>query len=260
MIVAIDERLIGALHVGGLKASELHAERESHLVFQASTIAALLDGAYDGDVSFAELEGHGDLGLGTLNGCDGEMIAIDGRFLRADVEGRIHEVPPSAKTPFAVLTFFSPGHRLEVTEPLAQEELLALIDGKIGHPEEVHALRIEGRFQRVHARSVPKQRKPYRPLAEVVADQHVFDFSEVEGTAVGFRFPAREEGLNVPGYHLHFVTADRTRGGHVLDCTLAAGAIEVDDSVEVHLELPTGVELGGGEDDGDELDRVEHRG
>jgi acetolactate decarboxylase len=258
--VALDERLIAALHVQSLPASELEAEHEQHVIFQASTVAALLDGAYDGDVSFAELEGHGDHGLGTLNGCDGEMIAVDGRFLRADVDGRLHDIPGSAKTPFAVLTFFAPTHRFEVDEPLSQEELFALIDREVGHPERVHALRIDGRFGFVHARSVPKQSKPYRPLVEVIADQHVFDFDDAEGTVVGFRFPKREEGLNVPGYHLHFVDSERRRGGHVLDCSLASGAVAVDDSVEVRLELPAGVELGDRGDDDDALDRVEHGG
>jgi acetolactate decarboxylase len=62
--MAIDERLVGALHLERLKGTDLHAEHELHVVFQASSIAALLDGAYDGDVTFAELEGHGDLGEG----------------------------------------------------------------------------------------------------------------------------------------------------------------------------------------------------
>ncbi len=84
----LDERWIRSLHVETLREEELHAEREPHVLFQASTIGALLEGAYDGDLSFAELAEHGDLGLGTLNGLDGEMIALDGRFYRADVEGR----------------------------------------------------------------------------------------------------------------------------------------------------------------------------
>ncbi|MEK6278335.1 MAG: acetolactate decarboxylase [Actinomycetota bacterium] len=242
--MAIDERLIGALHVDRLRATDLHAESEPHVVFQASSIAALLDG-YDGDVTFAELEEHGDLGLGTLNGCDGEMIAVDGRFLRADAEGNIHEIPPSARTPFAVLTFFDPRHRLRIAGPLDEEELLATIDREVGHPDVVHAMRVEGRFGHVRARSVPRQSKPYRPLVEVVADQRVFEFTDVRGTIVGFRFPDYAEGLNVPGYHLHFVTSDRTRGGHVLDCSVGEATIEVDDSVDVHLEVPAGVEVGG---------------
>ena len=259
--MAVDEQLIGALHVQSLSEGDLaagagHRERG---IFQASTIASLLDGNYDGDVSFAELEGHGEIGLGTLNGCDGEMIAVDGRFLRADAGGDIHEVPPEARTPFAVLAHFRPSHRFELAGVGSEDELGAAIDREVGHPEQVHALRIEGRFARVHARSVPKQVPPYRPLAEVIADQRVFDFEDADGTIVGFRFPRREEGLNVPGYHLHFVTDDRSRGGHVLDCALAAGTVEVDDSVEVHLELPPGVELGSGEDAG-AVRRVEREG
>src|SRR5436189_2289674 len=99
----LDERLIKALHVEALRHSQLHAEHEPHVLFQASTIGALIDGAYDGDVTFAELAQHGDLGLGTLNGLDGEMLALDGHFLRADLEGNVHEIDPAAKTPFAVM-------------------------------------------------------------------------------------------------------------------------------------------------------------
>ena len=77
----LDERWIRSLHVEALRQEDLHAEREPHVLFQASTIGALLDGAYDGDLSFAELAEHGDLGLGTLNGLDGEMIALDGELL-----------------------------------------------------------------------------------------------------------------------------------------------------------------------------------
>ena len=85
----LDERWIRALHVQSMREEDLHAEHEHHVLFQASTIGALLDGAYDGDLSFAELAEHGDFGLGTLNGLDGEMIAIDGSFYRADVDGAV---------------------------------------------------------------------------------------------------------------------------------------------------------------------------
>jgi acetolactate decarboxylase len=260
--VAVDESLIGALHVQALRAADLPAER-AHETFQASTIAALLDGAYDGDVSFAELRRHGDLGLGTLDGCDGEMIAVDGEFMRADVKGDMHPVPPTAKTPFAVLTFFTPTHSFHNGERLEYEQLLALIDRRIGHLDQVHSLRIDGRFERLRARSVPKQEKPYRPLLEVIADQNVFEFDEIEGTLVGFRFPDYAQGINVPGYHLHFVDAARKRGGHLLDCVTCDVEIAVDDSVDLHAELPPGVELGTPatqRDGGDVLDRVEHDG
>src|SRR4051794_23908197 len=100
-----------------MREAELDAEHEAHVLFQASTIGALLEGAYDGDLSFAELAEHGDLGLGTLNGLDGEMIAIDGRFYRADVDGAVGEVDPETKTPFAVVTRFEPTIDFQVDGP-----------------------------------------------------------------------------------------------------------------------------------------------
>src|SRR5215213_60827 len=124
----LDERMVTALHVQSLREQELHAEHEPHVLFQASTIGALLDGAYEGDVTFAELAEHGDLGLGTLNSLDGEMIAVDGSFYRADVDGDVSAVDPRRRTPFAVLTWFTPTQELEIDEPLSHEELLALLD------------------------------------------------------------------------------------------------------------------------------------
>src|SRR3954454_12673301 len=121
----LDDRLVKALHVSALREQELHAEHEPHVLFQASTIGALLDGAYEGDVTFAELAEHGDLGLGTLNALDGEMIAVDGSFYRADVEGAINEVDPETRTPFAVLTWFTPTTEVEISEPVSHEEMMA---------------------------------------------------------------------------------------------------------------------------------------
>src|SRR6201747_3330428 len=103
-----DERWIRSLHVESMRRADLHAEREPHVLFQASTIGALLAGAFDGDLSFAELAEHGDLGLGTLNRLDGEMIALDGEFFRADVDGVVSPIAATAKTPFAVVARFEP--------------------------------------------------------------------------------------------------------------------------------------------------------
>src|SRR4051812_13132899 len=193
----LDERLVKALHVSSLRADELHAEREPHVLFQASTIGALLDGAYEGDVTFAELADHGDLGLGTLNGLDGEMIAVDGRFFRADRNGTVREVDPSQRTPFAVLTWFEPAVGIEVDDPISYDDLLALLDAHLPEGTVACAVQIDGWFESVHARSVPRQEPPYRPLAEVVRTQTVFDLAGVEGTMVGFRFPDYSEGLEV---------------------------------------------------------------
>jgi acetolactate decarboxylase len=259
--VAIDQRLIKALHVETLRKQDMHAEREPHVLFQASTLEALLESNYDGEVSFAELAEHGDLGLGTLDAVDGEMIAVDGEFFRAAADGSVSRVEPSRKTPFAVVTFFQPTHRFELSEPSHHDAFIEALDARLGDPTTAHALRVDGRFERVHARSVPRQRKPYPPMTEVAARQRVFDLEDVEGTMLGFRFPDYASGINVPGYHLHFVTADRTRGGHVLECSPDGVVVWVDDSIDVHVELPPGVELASPEATSRAvLDRVERQG
>jgi acetolactate decarboxylase len=240
----LDERWIRSLHVESMRRADLHRDREPHVLFQASTIGALLDGGFEGDLSFAELAEHGDLGLGTLNHLDGEMIAIDGEFFRADVDGRLNPIGPGEKTPFAVVTRFAPS--VDVRLPggeLDHEGLLARLDALVPAGTSSCAIRLDGRFDLVRARSVPRQEPPYRPLTEVVADQHLFELAGIEGTMVGFRFPAYVEGIEVAGYHLHFASADRSRGGHVLGSRSRGLRVRLDPSDDLHVELPPRVEL-----------------
>jgi acetolactate decarboxylase len=240
----LDERWIRSLHVESMRRADLHEEREPHVLFQASTIGALLEGAFDGDLSFGELAEHGDLGLGTLNHLDGEMIAIDGEFFRADVDGRMTQVDLGERTPFAVVTSFEPtvDERLP-EEALDHEELLERLDQLVPAGASSCAIRLDGRFELVRARSVPRQEPPYRPLTEVVAEQHVFELRDVEGTMLGFRFPTYVEGLEVAGYHLHFISADRIRGGHVLGSRSGGLRVRLDPSDDLHVELPPRVDL-----------------
>jgi acetolactate decarboxylase len=241
--MSLDERWIRSLHVEAMRHADLHAGHEPHVLFQASTIGALLEGGFEGDVSFAELAHEGDLGLGTVNHLDGEMIAIDGRFYRADVEGQIAEVPGSERTPFAVVVPFEPRIDFDLEGSLDHDRLLAEIDRRIPADAATCAVRIDGRFELVRARSVPRQEPPYRPLMEVVADQMVFELPGVDGTMLGFRFPEYAEGIEVSGWHLHFISEDRLRGGHVLDSRASTLHVQLDPSGELHVELPPGVEL-----------------
>ncbi len=162
--MSLDERWIRSLHVEAMRHADLHAEHDPHVLFQASTIGALIEGAFEGDVSFAELAEHGDLGLGTLNHLDGEMIALDGRFYRANVDGQVGEVSAQERTPFAVMVPFEAAISFDVEGSVDHAALLELIDSRIPADAASCALRIDGRFERVRARSVPRQEPPYRPL------------------------------------------------------------------------------------------------
>lgn len=239
----IDTGLVGALHVEYLRKRDLiDGESHHHSLFQTSTIETLLEGNYDGDVSFAELGAHGDFGLGTLNALDGEMIALDGTYYQIRSDGRAYEVDKSARTPFAVVTLFEPGLSYTLDTLIDYDGLCGRVD-ELLQTTSCCAVRVDGHFEYVKTRSVPRQRKPYPPLVEVVKDQPTFEFRDVAGSLVGFRFPDYAEGVNVTGYHFHFITADRSAGGHVLGCRLAHGELRVDTEADLRLELPPGVGL-----------------
>jgi acetolactate decarboxylase len=258
--LAFDPHLIAALHPRVVSGAELDVPEAAHAAFQTSTIDALLHGRYEGDLSIGALLRHGDLGLGTIDHLDGELIVVDGEAWTARMDGTLRRLGDDERTPFAVVTPFDPDTELAVEAPLDHEALLALIDHHAGAAAEARAVRVDGVLD-VHARSVPRQEPPYRPLADVVSEQQIFDLAGVHATLVGFRFPAFAGGVEIPGYHLHAIAADRSRGGHVLRARLRRGTVRIGRLTDLHMELPPGVELPGA-DDGDDgaLDRVEHSG
>jgi len=85
-----------------------YVQKNNDVLFQTSTINALLNGVYDGDISFQELKQYGGFGLGTVNALDGEMIGLEGKFYQIKADGIAYPVDDSMKTPFAVVTFFEP--------------------------------------------------------------------------------------------------------------------------------------------------------
>ena len=125
----------------------------------------------------------------------------------------------------------------------------------------VLAIRLHGSFVDLHLRSVARQSPPYVPLDEVVAHQTTFQVAAAVGTLVGFHFPDASAGIEVPGFHFHFISDDRTVGGHVIDAIAQDGMIEIDGCDELHVELPAGVALGTpGAADRAQIDRIEGAG
>lgn len=236
----------------------ISAERDT--LVQVATIDALLGGLYDGVATVGSLKGEGDLGLGTFDALDGEMVVVDGEIFRVRSDGRALPVPDRETTPFAAVTFFNPDRELPVPPGTDLKSFTALADAAEPSANLFYAFRLEGRFRTMHTRSVPRQEKPYRPLVEVVKNQSVFDFTDVEGVVVGFYCPPFVKGINVPGYHLHFLTADRTAGGHVLDFTVDEATLKIDTINRFVLQLPEGGAFAAADlhrDRKTELERVE---
>lgn len=258
----IDDRLIGALHLRALTHAGLeHDPVAEHTAVQAGTLEALMAGGYEGDTTLAELLRLGDLGLGTIQQLDGELIVFDGRAWSAGADGSIRELPLDTLTPFAVVTRFVADVTVALEGPMPLDQLRARIDAAAPSRSPVVAVRIDGRFTDLALRSVERQSPPYRPLGEVVAHQTEWRVAAATGTLIGFRFPDATAGVEVPGYHLHFLSEDRTVGGHVMDITLVSGELAIDPCDELHVELPDGVGLGvPGAADRDEIARLEGGG
>lgn len=212
--------------------------RNQDVLYQTSTINALLEGIYDGEETFGELKKYGDFGLGTFNALDGEMVAVDGKFYQIKTDGIAYPVSSSMKTPFAVVTFFKPDKIFIIDKVKNYEELKKFIDERLPSKNIFYAIKIEGNFEYIKTRSVPRQKKPYLPLVEVVKKQSIFTFHNVKGTVIGFRCPSFVKGLNVPGYHLHFITEDRKAGGHILECSMKNVKAEIDYTTKFYLVLP----------------------
>jgi acetolactate decarboxylase len=241
----VDDRLIGALHVRALtRAGLLHEPARCHEVVQSGTVAALMDGHYDGDLRLGDVLARADTGVGTIQHLDGELIVLDGRAFVAHADGTVDEVAPETKTPFVVACRFVAAAKRAVSAPLALDELCVALDELAPAGEPVVAVRVDGRFRDLRLRSVRAQRKPYPPLAEVVAHQTEWTVPEAAGTVVGFRFPDGSSGIEVPGYHVHFLSDDRRHGGHVLGLMLEEGELAVDGEHELHVEVPAGIQLG----------------
>ena len=208
-------------------------------VTQYSTYSALHLGLYDGEITIKELSQHGNFGLGTFDGLDGEMVVLDGTFYQASVDGSVQEASPGMTSPFADVHFFKPDQKLTLEGPLPDYAALqAVLDG-LGIPANLPvAFRISGTFDYLKWRSVPAQSEPYLPLADVVAQQTIFEGENLTGTLVGYRFPDFIEPVGASGYHFHFISDDHQQGGHVLDCRFSNAALSVDMLDQVLVMVP----------------------
>ena len=238
------------------------AAPRSDTVTQVSTIDALLAGVYDGHLTLAELRSDGDFGIGTFEGLDGEMILLDGVFYQVKADGKVYRPDDSLRTPFAAVIDFFPDCREEIADTLTMEKLGKKIREIIPAPNLFGAFRLRGEFSRVKTRSVPAQKKPYPPLAEVTATQPVFELENLRGTLVGFLSPDFVRGVNVPGFHMHFLADDLSGGGHVLDFEFTGGELEIDTVHDcLSIRLPVASESFAAadlsSDRGEELERVE---
>ena len=212
-------------------------EDQPQAIVQISTIDALMQGVYDGTISLSKLSGFGDFGIGTFDALEGEMVFLDGKFYQVKADGKIYKPEKSVLSPFATVTYFDSEIKYEVSA-MSYPGLKTAIDSLMLSSNLFYAIKLHGTFNRVKTRSVPMQQKPYPPLVEVTASQPEFETETVTGTLSGFYCPPFVTGINVPGYHLHFLSDGQDFGGHVLEFELSNGELFLDQINNFKLILP----------------------
>lgn len=226
-----------SLLVSGCSVQGAKSPEDREVIYQVSTINALLNGSYDGQMSITALRSKGNLGIGTFEALDGEMILLDGSVYQAKYDGTVVKIDDQQSTPFAAVTIFDEDQRIDNATIANYEVLQGTIDKLIRNPNLFYAFKISGDFSYVKVRSVPPQQKPYPILTEVTKDQPTFEYKNVKGYLVGFWCPPYVNGINVPGYHLHFISEDRTQGGHLLEVEIKNASILADETPSFQMTL-----------------------
>lgn len=215
----------------------INGETPNH-IYQMSTINALVSGLYDGCASLKKLLNKGNFGIGTFKGLDGEMTLLNGTFYRTKPDGSIYVCSENDLVPFAVITKFENYNTYNIKNCNSYDELKDKLDGIIESKNIFYAFYLHGKFNYVKTRTVVKQERPYRPMTEAVKNQPMFQYEDTEGDIVGFRCPDYVEGLNVPGYHFHFLSKDRKFGGHVSELSIKQVDGVVQNCLCFRMELP----------------------
>ena len=216
------------------------AETDRETIYQVALLQSLTQGYYDGIIKVSELKEHGDIGIGTFEGVNGEMIVLDGTVYQALGDGTVQVAADDETVPFSNVTFFDKDGSVELSDindvNALKEKLNAMVEenGK----NLFYFVKMSGTFEKMNVRSEIKQEKPYKTLDKALeTDQREFSYDNITGTVVALYCPDYMNGLNTPGWHFHFISDDKTKGGHLLDLQFAKATAEYDATPEFDMCL-----------------------
>lgn len=216
-----------------------YLKSDCHRMYQVSTSDALVEGVYSGVISSRYFLEHGDFGLGTFENLNGEMVIVDGTIYQVRDDGTVLRRDDDFLIPFAVITRFNGENVFEPGPVACSQDLERACDLYRESDNLFYAFRVDGFFAKVRARAVSGVAVGTR-LVDAARKQRECEFRNIEGTLIGFWSPHYSSAFNVPGYHFHFISKDRSKGGHVLDCSAAKLNVGVQILTEYDVRLPDG--------------------
>jgi acetolactate decarboxylase len=207
-------------------------------VWQLAPAQLLLRGGYDGILPVSEVLRHGNHGLAGADRLDGEMVLVDGQFYQFLASGQVVQPPSTMRLPFAEVTRWEGGRDVRVQPGLVFPAGMGALAPQVPDTNAFYAVRMEGTWDTLVVRTFRAQTRPYPPLDTATAHQVVDTLVNARGVMVGFRQPPYALPMTLPNYHLHFVTADRSRGGHVLAFRSRDVRMQVSERSEFTVHMP----------------------
>ncbi|MDT6980896.1 acetolactate decarboxylase [Levilactobacillus zymae] len=207
-------------------------------LYQHGTLALLVPGLLDGTITMQDLLAHGDTGIGTGEGLDGELIILEGTPYQVDSHGQVNLVSADFTLPFAN-SHFAAYQPLMTVENARQADLPAQIMAETRSANTFFSVKITGTFTQMRTRAVQKSAQPYQSLAKTAATQRIFTRETVTGTLLSYYSPQIFDGVAVGGFHSHFMSADHDFGGHILDFATVDGEITWQQFDSLAQHLPT---------------------
>lgn len=214
------------------------AERKRITFTQVSLFSILLIGRYGGVLSVADVKKLGNMAIATMDRLDGEMQMIDGVVYQACADGRVYLPKDDETIPYGTIADFHAEQTVKIQNVPSYEvfeEQMATCCPMENIPLAIH---LTGTFQRMKVRAVARQEKDGVGLAEAAKNEAIFDLQHTSGDLVGFRLPSYVKGVNAPGWHLHFVDAERRHGGHVVNFALTEGELRYCHANDFQIRLP----------------------
>ena len=212
-------------------------------MFQVSTLQALALGYSRSVVTVRQLLEHGSIGLGTFEDVNGEMIVVDGQCFRATEDGTAYEAAPDMGVPFASVASAEGGLEFDIEKIGDIEKLKEILTLKIEEDfglNSMHIARIDGAFGIVRARSESAYRSHHVDLKDILSKtQRDFAFENIRGSLVCIYYPDYMDGINAPGWHIHFLSEDKTKGGHVFDLSISEAQVMLSKINKIEIQLPS---------------------
>lgn len=228
------------VNVASAAPAKMHTpNRET--IYQIALLQSLAMGYFDGSITVGELKKHGDIGIGTFEGLNGEMIVLDGVVYRANRDCKINVMADKEGVPFSNVTFFDKDFSVKLTnvaDKAAFEKILNEHVNKHGR-NSFYMVKVTGTFNEILIRSESGCEEPYPTLVEALKTQNEISPRNISGTMVGLYCPDFMNSLNSTGWHFHFISADKKIGGHVLEVDLKNGEAQFDKTDAFKMDLPT---------------------